>query len=379
MAGLNAEALKVSQDSWLWGAFGEGLAEDLEDYIEKVQQGRKNGANIGSEYFAAAEFNEAMDELTAFANDAEEIIRDRLGAGVNDAVQLKEAIERIKKEVIAANPQIKGEVKKWFDVEVDRMMAERFGGVYNELSSIQSQFIEHIKHDSGAALRRLSDDILDTSKELDDEVLSAISKAWGKLKDELPAESQDLISKLQKQMDENPLTLRVLLLQAGEQQIRDDIQKDYEEHFYDSNIGEKPTRPKDVGSLWGDYKGDFAKFAAAQKKHEKEMVEYNQKNAEWEAKRAEYVAKYGDFNKKNDETRAKWAKRVNDEIEAADAEEKAAKHARQALESELSLEERKTDARYLSAVQEEQAAKDRKSAAQEVWNYENEEASQSLF
>jgi len=370
MAGLNSEALKVSQDSWLWGAFGEGLAEDLEDYIEAVQRGRKNGANIGSRYFAAGERKEAMDELTAFANDAETIIRDRLGAGVKDAVQLKEAIERVKKEVIAANPQIKGEVKKWFDVEVDRMMAERFGGVYNELSSIQSQFIEHIKHDSGAALRRLSDDILDTSKELDDDVLGAISKAWDKLKDELPAESQDLISKLQKQMDENPLTLRVLLLQAGEQQIRDSIQKDYEKHFYDANIGEKPTRPKDVGSLWGDYKGDYDKFAAAQEKHEKEMVEYNQKNAEWEAKRAEYVAKYGDFNKKNDETRAKWAKRVNDEIKAADAEEKAAKHARESLEAELSLEERKTDARYLSAVQEEQAAKDRKSAAQEAWNYE---------
>ena len=37
-----------------------------------------------------------MKELGDFADNAETVIRDRLGAGINDAVQLKEAVERIK-------------------------------------------------------------------------------------------------------------------------------------------------------------------------------------------------------------------------------------------------------------------------------------------
>lgn len=369
LSGLNAEALQVSQDSWLNGLFGEGLAEDMEDYIEALQRGRKEGRNVASKYFAAGEYNEAMREIKDFADNAETVIRDRLGAGVKDGVQLKEAIERIKKEVIAANPQIKGEVKKWFDVELDRMMAEKFGNVYNSLSSLQSQFIEHIKHDSGAALRRLSDDVLDTSKQLDDEVLDAISKAWVKLKNELPPEAQDLISRLQKQFDQNPLSLRVLLLEAGEKQVRDAIQKDYDQHFIDNQIGEKPNRPKDVGTLW-DYGGNYNTFAAAQKKHEAEMVEYNKKNAEWESKRAEYVAKYGEYNKKAGETRSQWSKRVNDEIKNAEKEEKAAQHAIDNLEKELSLEQRKTDARYQAAIADKNAAEERKKNAQAAYNYE---------
>lgn len=384
LAGLNAEALQVSQDSWLYGLFGEGLAEDMEDYIEELQKGRDAGANIGSKYFAAAEYNEAMREIKDFAANAETVIRDRLGAGVKDSVQLKEAVERIKKEVIAANPQIKGDVKKWFDVELDRMMAERFGNVYNSLSSLQSQFIENIKRDSGAALKRLNDDILDTSKQLDDSVVDAIEKSWSKLKDELPPKAQDLISNLQQQMDKNPLLLRVLLLEAGEQQIRDKIQKDYEKHFYDDVIGEKPQRPKSVGTLWGDFGGDYNAYAAAQKKHEADMVEYNRQNAAYEEKRAQQAAKYGEFNKKNDEDRAKWAKRITDYIKEQETQEKSALHTkeevRKELGAQLSEEELLKDVRYAQAKADAEKAASNKKNAEEAYRYEhlyNEEKKKS--
>ena len=41
MAELGETALEVSQDSWLNGFFGEGRAEDLEDYIEKIKELRE--------------------------------------------------------------------------------------------------------------------------------------------------------------------------------------------------------------------------------------------------------------------------------------------------------------------------------------------------
>lgn len=369
MAELGETALEVSQDSWLNGAFGEGLAEDLEDYIEKIKELREEAETrgIGDNAVQLQLSNkqvtkEAYAEMEAFADDVKELLRDQLGdAGVADPVQLKEAVERIKKEVKAANPQIKGEVAKFFDVEVDVLMAEKFEGVYDKTASLHKMLIDHIKRDSGAALANLSDDILDTSKALDDDIAEAIEKSFKKLHEELPPEMDSLLSEMQKELDSNPLQVRYLLMEAGDVKSRDAIQKDFDEHFIDNVAGEKPSRP-----TW-NVKKSFAKY-------QEEMEAYQKSLSDWQTKRSAQAAKFSEFNKKNGEDRVKWGKRLNDVIKEEDTKRKAALHTMQEVRKELgahlTLEQLLKDARYKAAYDDAAAAKERMGNAKAVYDYE---------
>ena len=369
MAELGETALEVSQDSWLNGAFGEGLAEDLEDYIEKIKELREEAETrgIGDNAVQLQLSNkqvtkEAYAEMEAFADDVAELLREQLGdAGVADPVQLKEAVERIKKEVKAANPQIKGEVAKFFDVEVDVLMANKFEGVYDKTASLHKMLIDHIKRDSGAALANLSDDILDTSKALDDDIAEAIEKSFKKLHEELPPEMDSLLSEMQKELDSNPLQVRYLLMEAGDIKSRDAIQKDFDEHFIDNVAGEKPSRP-----TW-NVKESFAK-------HQEEMEAYQKSLSDWQSKRSAQAAKFSEFNKKDGEDRVKWAKRLNDVIKDENAKRTAALHTMQEVRKELgahlTLEQLLKDARYKAAYNDAAAAKERMDNAKAVYDYE---------
>lgn len=369
MAELGETALEVSQDSWLNGFFGEGLAEDLEDYIEKVKELRAEAETrgIGDNAVQLQLSNkqvtkEAYAEMEAFADDVEILLRDQLGdAGVGDPVKLKEAVERIKKEVKAANPQIKDEVAKFFDVEVDVLMAKKFEGVYDKTASLHKMLIDHIKRDSGAALANLSDDILDTSKALDDDIAEAIEKSFKKLHDELPPEMDTLLSEMQKELDSNPLQVRYLLMEAGDIKSRDAIQKDFDEHFIDNVAGEKPSRP-----TW-NVKESFAK-------HQEKMEAYQKSLSDWQSKRSAQAAKFSEFNKKDGEDRVKWAKRLNDVIKDENAKRTAALHTMQEVRKELgahlTLEQLLKDARYKAASDDAAAAKERMDNAKAVYDYE---------
>lgn len=369
MAELGETALEVSQDSWLNGAFGEGLAEDLEDYIEKIKELREEAETrgIGDNAVQLQLSNkqvtkEAYAEMEAFADDVAELLREQLGdAGVGDPVKLKEAVERIKKEVKAANPQIKGEVAKFFDVEVDVLMAKKFEGVYDKTASLHKMLIDHIKRDSGAALANLSDDILDTSKALDDDIAVAIEKSFKKLHEELPPEMDSLLSEMQKELDSNPLQVRYLLMEAGDIKSRDAIQKDFDEHFIDNVAGEKPSRP-----TW-NVKESFAK-------HQEKMEAYQKSLSDWQTKRSAQAAKFSEFNKKDGEDRVKWAKRLNDVIKDENAKRTAALHTMQEVRKELgahlTLEQLLKDARYKAASDDEAAAKERMDNAKAVYDYE---------
>lgn len=369
MAELGETALEVSQDSWLNGAFGEGLAEDLEDYVEMVKELREEAETRGLKDNAVQlqlsnkqVKKEAYAELEAFADDVEILLRDQLGdAGVGDPVKLKEAVERIKKEVQAANPQIKGEVAKFFDVEVDVLMAKKFEGVYDKTASLHKMLIDHIKRDSGAALANLSDDILDTSKALDDDIAEAIEKSFKKLHEELPPEMDSLLSEMQKELDSNPLQVRYLLMEAGDIKSRDAIQKDFDEHFIDNVAGEKPSRP-----TW-NVKESFAK-------HQEKMEAYQKSLSDWQTKRSAQAAKFSEFNKKDGEDRVKWGKRLNDVIKEEDTKRKAALHTMQEVRKELgkhlTLIQLLMDARYKAAYDDAAAAKERMDNAKAVYDYE---------
>lgn len=372
LAGLKDTALKVSQDSVFGGLFGEGLAEDLEDYIESVQKLRSLGYDTEARNF---DRQEAEREMIKFADDVQVILQERLGdAGLADPVQVREAVERIKQEVKAANPQIKGEVEKYFDVNLDQLLGERLGVVYDKSYSLQKMLIERIKRDSGAALKGLSDDILDTSKELDDNVVDAIEKAFEKLEKDLPAEQRRLLADLQKTFNENPLTLRYILREAADVDIRDAVQKDFDEHFGLDNAN-KPLRPKKPimadFSIEGTWATDMNAYGKAMEKYNKEMEVYNSKMATYDEEKASRARVYAEFNKKEGEDRVKWGKRILDAEKEANEQAKAAAHTQQQVKAELGEQAALTDERYKAAVKDEEAAVERANAARTAYNYEH--------
>lgn len=228
LSGLEKE-LSVSQD-WAWGLLGEGLAEDIEDYVEFLEELRNGTAGVNSKQHLKAYRDEAEKELTQLANDIEKVLRDKLGdEGILDPQKVKEALARIKAGIKEENPQIHGAVERLFDVELDKMMHERLGNVYSETTSLWTIVLERIKRDSGSAFQNITDDVLEETSKWSPVQEKAIKDAIEKLRNELPPEFSAVLDTMQ--ADLNSREWKINITAAFEVENRTALQKAFDEQF----------------------------------------------------------------------------------------------------------------------------------------------------
>lgn len=288
------DSLDVSQNSILGGLFGEGLAEDIDDYNARIKYtsdvaewaSKKNrgfweNAAMGLRALFnevkdafGSDANEAQDEIKNFAQKAAQTIKDELGEeGIKDKIQVNEAIARIVRGMEQQFPQIRGKGKVLFETIFYDTMANEFKGAVDSQAYYYEKFLEQLKKDHASAFSGVTEDINKETFKWSSAQIDAIQKTADKVKKDLPAASQGAIDEILRQLNSTDFKVRIVAEMATTS--LDNVQKQFREKFI-----EKP-------------------WIADDKEREKAENEANQR--------------YGTLMRKNTESNAEYEKRISDE------------------------------------------------------------------
>lgn len=313
-------ALDITQDSILWGAFGEGLVEDIEDYNEHLKQQaeitewaeKKNksffdNAATGIKYLIdsvredfGSSSEEAETEIRNFAHNAAETIKDELGEkSLKDKVQVNEAVARVIGGIEQMFPQIRGKGKALFEEIFYDVMSKEFEGSVDKQAFYYEKFLERLKKDHASAFGDVTDEILEDTHKWNDAQIDAIKKTAEKIKKDLPEASQNAIDGILYQLNSTEFKLRIVA-ELSTNSV-DEINKQFRNKFIKpqkdalgEQLGEAEesfiTRMRGL-TPWGDNS-----YGNSQSKEELENLQ-----------------KYGTLMRKTDEDDLAYEKRIRDE------------------------------------------------------------------
>ena len=191
---LKDDSIEVNTDVGWFGMFGEGLVSDLKDYadyIEKYSEIARNNQMAGE---VAAEWmhqvgivkgarQEFLEELDDTAESINNFIR---AYNITDPLQINEILERVRSQIKAKNPEIKGEAAKIFDISLDQKMAELTNGAVDRNASLWNMFMERLKHNSSSAFQDINDDWIKSNEALSSEQQAAVDANLQYFKDSMP-------------------------------------------------------------------------------------------------------------------------------------------------------------------------------------------------
>lgn len=191
---LKDDSIEVNTDVGWFGMFGEGLVSDLKDYadyIEKYSEIARNNqmaGEVASEWMhqvgivkgARQEFLEELDDTAESINN---FIR---AYNITDPLQINEILERVRSQIKAKNPEIKGEAAKIFDISLDQKMAELTNGAVDRNASLWNMFMERLKHNSSSAFQDINDDWIKNNAALSSEQQAAVDANLQYFKDSMP-------------------------------------------------------------------------------------------------------------------------------------------------------------------------------------------------
>lgn len=191
---LKDDSIEVNTDIGWFGMFGEGLVSDLKDYadyIEKYSEIARNNqmaGEVASEWMhqvgivkgARQEFLEELDDTAESINN---FIR---AYNITDPLQINEILERVRSQIKAKNPEIKGEAAKIFDISLDQKMYELTNGAVDRNASLWNMFMERLKHNSSSAFQDINDDWIKSNEALSSEQQAAVDANLQYFKDSMP-------------------------------------------------------------------------------------------------------------------------------------------------------------------------------------------------
>lgn len=191
---LKDDSIEVNTDVGWFGMFGEGLVSDLKDYadyIEKYSEIARNNQMAGE---VAAEWmhqvgivkgarQEFLEELDDTAESINNFIR---AYNITDPLQINEILERVRSQIKAKNPEIKGEAANIFDISLDQKMSELTNGAVDRNASLWNMFMERLKHNSSSAFQDINDDWIKSNEALSSEQQAAVDANLQYFKDSMP-------------------------------------------------------------------------------------------------------------------------------------------------------------------------------------------------
>lgn len=285
----------------------------------------------------------AVKRVEEAAHSMAEVLREELGEeGIKDKIKVADAIERIRQQIIAANPQIQGHIRDWFNIELDKYLGAELNTagarVFDSTTNITRMVLDHVKKDTASAFNTLNDTILDKNSEWSAAQLAAIQKAINKVRDEVPPEFSGVLDRMMADLNSREWKLRILA--TFDVPLLDDVQKAEQRRF----IG-GIAQYKDME----EYEKQRARFTTLLRKnneadteHEKRLQEEKKKTQEaitrnTAAMKAESkeVREEGERELKLNQQRLKDIEAIQRFHNFADKEDKAAKAAQRKAESEL--------------------------------------------
>ena len=191
---LKDDSIEVNTDIGWFGMFGEGLVSDLKDYadyIEKYSEIARNNqmaGEVASEWInQVGVVKGAREEFLEELDDTAESINNFIRAyNITDPLQINEILERVRSQIKAKNPEIKGEAAKIFDISLDQKMAELTNGAVDRNASLWNMFMERLKHNYSSAFQDINDDWIKSNEALSSEQQAAVDANLQYFKDSMP-------------------------------------------------------------------------------------------------------------------------------------------------------------------------------------------------
>ena len=188
---LKDDSIEVNTDVGWFGIFGEGLVSDLKDYANEIEnfEGTYEElqdllfTNKGTNTDIKISFLEFEKELDDTAESINNFIR---AYNITDPLQINEILERVRAQIKAKNPEIKGEMAKIFDISLDQKMAELTNGAVDRNASLWNMFMERLKHNSSSAFQDINDDWIKNNEDLSSEQQAAVDANLQYFKDSMP-------------------------------------------------------------------------------------------------------------------------------------------------------------------------------------------------
>ena len=302
--------LDISQDSILGGLLGEGLIEDIEDYNEhlaysaekaeyftKKNHGFWENAAMGLKAIYSevrdsmgSSTDEAEKEITNFARNAAQTIKDELGEeGLKDKIQVNEAIARVVSGVEQMFPKLRGKGKMLFETMFNDVMAQEFNGAVDKQAYYYKLFLERLKKDHGSAFQGVTDDILKETHRWSSGQQDAIKKTAEKVKTDLPLAAQDAIDQILNQLNKTDFKLRIVTEFATT--TLDEVQKQFKDRFVSKPwIADQKEREKAETEAQQRYGNLMRKTTEDNVTYEKRISDERTKQLEISQKNAEIIA-----------------------------------------------------------------------------------------
>ena len=200
---LKGDSIEVNTDVGWFGMFGEGLVSDLKDYADYIEKyseiARKNqmAGEVSAEWMLQTSVvkglrQEFLEELDDTAESINNFIR---AYNITDPLQINEILERVRAQIKAKNPEIKGEAAKLFDLELDKKMSELTNNAVDSNSTLWKMFMDRLKRQSNATFTDINYDWVRNGKELSKEQQDAIDKNLQYFKDSMPY-AYDAVAKM---------------------------------------------------------------------------------------------------------------------------------------------------------------------------------------
>lgn len=238
---LKEDSIKVNQDYTFLGIGEEGLVTDLKDYanyIEKYSQIAKENNLAGEEankWIQSVEVvkgarQEFLKELDETAESINNFVR---AYNITDPLQINEILERVRSQIKAKNPEIKGEMAKIFDISLDQKMYELTNGAVDRNASLWNMFMERLKSHYHHAFEDITDEWVKTGKGISEaqekEVKKAIDANLKYFKDSMPY-AYDAVAKMVK--DASKLRIHIGITFGGDKpsDFQNEVQKRMAQH-----------------------------------------------------------------------------------------------------------------------------------------------------
>ena len=294
LSGLEDE-LEVPQNSWMWGAFGEGLAENIEDFLDAKKKYENALKDNDNQYLIDSlsvgvkkEMDTAADQIREFAQNAADVIKERLGKeGITDSVQVGEAVARIIKAVEQQAPdKIRGVGKTLFEGVFGEEMQKAFGKAFNSQEQYYNIFLEQLEKDYGSKFRDVTESINKETFRWSSAQLDAIKKTAEKIKTDLPLASQEAINSILNQL--NNTTFKMHIVAKFAQSSWSKEQEAFQEHFIEQGTYMLPNDKRE--EVVNKRRQRFQSF----------MKKSGEDNLEYEKRITEEKQKQLDISEKND-------------------------------------------------------------------------------
>ena len=285
---LKDTTIKFSSDKGWFGLFGEGVVSDLKDYAEALEHLNDDYSFLRSflsnDTPAQRERNvletsaEFAIELEKTAQSINNFIR---AYNITDPLQINEIYERIRAQIKAKNPEIKGELAQIFDIQLDRRMADLTNNAIDSNTSLWNTFMERLRHNSSAAFQDITDDwVNDKQKTLSKAQQEAVDKNLEYFKNSMPY-AYDAVAQMVKDASQLKIHIGITFASGGLSDFQKEVQKRISQAPSMMDFGSNallPTNQQDLTS-WVDARRKEIKKLEADNKT------YEQDNTAWAKER----------------------------------------------------------------------------------------------